>query len=759
MAEDDSYRPKLLFLENTGSRAFYTNAATTDTSVLEGSLVGGGYGPDQARFEEAAMQECVATLPTPGVEIPSPEEVGDDPSNQPYQAAFQACPDVDLLQAWLEAAGEDLDYGTLAAAIDGLELVVPGDPDTRTYGPAPPATANPAAYLFAWDESIQEYVLQTSDRASTRAGYGGCLTANSVRLLHGHEGEAMGKIGSKDPAYADAYVDVDEWRDEPVRHRYVHGGFTGTDARFSMYFPPAERYEGRFFQPVLPMSGIETAASLGVLYGIAGSVGFAADSGAYLVESNLGRLNPFPGDDWTVAGYRASAAVARYSRGLAADMYGDHRPYGYVFGGSGGALKTVSCFENVPDVWDGAVPFVMASSVAMPNVFSAQAHAMRLLWDRFPAIVDALEPGGSGDMYAGLTAEQRAALAEVTRMGFPPRAWFDVERLARGYTAVWSTLADNLLRLDPTYFEDFWTVPGYLGAHPPASLEQARIQHKTTVTGVVFAEEAAALGLPHADGDGPGHPHRRHPGGGPAGGGARGQPDGRHAADRRRPGGRPGDAHRRRAGRAGAHRRGRGPLRGRGRAGRGPRGGGRQLGVPGLPDLPPPPGRPRLPRLGPVHRGRPPDLPAAAERDRPVLRPPGLGLDQDRPVRREDDRGPDPDGRGRVPVAGRLVPRQGRGGARRRVARRPLPALVRRPRHAHRRRPAARDGHARHVAGPQDPHGQLPGRAAAGAARRRRLGRAWPGSAGEHRASTWSAARCACRRPPRPAGASRPWST
>ena len=305
-----------------------------------------------------------------------------------------------------------------------------------------------------------------------------------------------GPIGSKDPAYADAYVDVDEWRDEPVRHRYVHGGFTGTDARFSMYFPPAERYEGRFFQPVLPMSGIETAASLGVLYGIAGSVGFAADSGAYLVESNLGRLNPFPGDDWTVAGYRASAAVARYSRGLAADMYGDHRPYGYVFGGSGGALKTVSCFENVPDVWDGAVPFVMASSVAMPNVFSAQAHAMRLLWDRFPAIVDALEPGGSGDMYAGLTAEQRAALAEVTRMGFPPRAWFDVERLARGYTAVWSTLADNLLRLDPSYFEDFWTVPGYLGAHPPASLEQARIQHKTTVTGVVFAEEAAALGLP-----------------------------------------------------------------------------------------------------------------------------------------------------------------------------------------------------------------------------------------------------------------------
>ena len=29
------------------------------------------------------------------------------------------------------------------------------------------------------------------------------------------------------------YLDVDEWRDVPVRHRYVHGGFAGTETRFS----------------------------------------------------------------------------------------------------------------------------------------------------------------------------------------------------------------------------------------------------------------------------------------------------------------------------------------------------------------------------------------------------------------------------------------------------------------------------------------------------------------------------------------------
>ena len=160
MAANDSYRPKLLFLEQTGARAFYTNAATTDTSVLEGSLLGGGYGPDQARFDEPTMQACIQVLSDAGLETPTPEESGDDPSNQPYQAAFQACPDVALLQAWLTAAGEDLNYGTLTNAIDGLEVSIPGDPDARTYGPPPDTDGNPTAYLYTWDEGAHDVVLQ-----------------------------------------------------------------------------------------------------------------------------------------------------------------------------------------------------------------------------------------------------------------------------------------------------------------------------------------------------------------------------------------------------------------------------------------------------------------------------------------------------------------------------------------------------------------------------------------------------------------------
>ncbi len=157
---DNPYRPQLLFLDTNAPRAFFTNAATTDTSILEGSLTGGGYGPDQARFDEATMQECIQTLADAGLETPAPSEVGDDPSNQPYQAAFQACPDVYLLRALLEAAGEDLNYGTLEAAIDGLELALPGDPEPLTFGPPPDADGNPTAYLFEWDEEAGNLVPQ-----------------------------------------------------------------------------------------------------------------------------------------------------------------------------------------------------------------------------------------------------------------------------------------------------------------------------------------------------------------------------------------------------------------------------------------------------------------------------------------------------------------------------------------------------------------------------------------------------------------------
>ncbi len=300
--------------------------------------------------------------------------------------------------------------------------------------------------------------------------------------------------GSSDPLFSQPYMDIDEWRDEPVRHRYVHGGFKGTQARFSFYFPPKEQYENRFFQYIMPMSGNENLAQAPDYPDPSYSLGFVFESGGYFVESNLGRLDMFPGDDPTIAGYRTSAAVAKYSRVLASEMYGPQRPYGYAWGGSGGAYKTMSCIENTVGIWDGVVPFIHGTPMSMLNNFTIQAHAMRILKDKMPTIVDATEPGGSGDMYAGLNEEEREALTEVTKMGFPPQAWFNYQRIAFGYTGVLTTLLDQTIEWDPTYFEDFWKEPGYLGADPPQSLLVARIKHETTISKLIMPDDIRKMG-------------------------------------------------------------------------------------------------------------------------------------------------------------------------------------------------------------------------------------------------------------------------
>jgi hypothetical protein len=53
-----------------------------------------------------------------------------------------------------------------------------------------------------------------------------------------------------DPFFGSAYVDLDEPRDAPTPHRYVHGGFEGTDTRFAFSFPTDGSYRGRILQPL-----------------------------------------------------------------------------------------------------------------------------------------------------------------------------------------------------------------------------------------------------------------------------------------------------------------------------------------------------------------------------------------------------------------------------------------------------------------------------------------------------------------------------
>lgn len=299
-----------------------------------------------------------------------------------------------------------------------------------------------------------------------------------------------------DPLFAEPYVDIDEWRDAPVRHRYVHGGFKGTDTRFSFYLPPKGQYQGRFFQHITPAPDSENLAPL-VPAGEFNKIGSAFASGAYFIETNGGgKIDMTKGSlalaDSTITAYRANAAAAAYSRKIALEMYGGKRPYGYAYGGSGGAYRTIGSIENTHGVWDGVVPYVPGSYMAIPNMFTVRMQALRVLRDKFPQIVDAMEPGGSGNPYAGLSEREAAVLREVEQMGFPMKTWFGYKTMGlHGFAALYG----GVVAADPTYFTDFWTKPGYLGKDHPEYFTQDRIQFSGTVAEVITARQAAERGL------------------------------------------------------------------------------------------------------------------------------------------------------------------------------------------------------------------------------------------------------------------------
>ena len=289
---------------------------------------------------------------------------------------------------------------------------------------------------------------------------------------------------SIDPLLTEPYIDVNELRDKPEPHRYVHGGFKGTGARFSFYFPPAERYQGRFHHNTYPLAVSEDIGPFPIAFAVStGNLGFTLDSGAYYVQTNMG--GAFRQGDPTIAAYRVNAAAAKFSRTVASEIYGRaHHPFGYLYGGSGGAYQTIGGAEHTSGVWDGFMPFVLGSNNAVPSLWSVRLNALRILRKRnkFPSVMDAINPGGSGDLYTGLNEEERTAVKEAALMGYPPRGWYNHESLHNGY---FSDVFGILPAIDPTYEEDFWTKPGYLGSEPNASIRADRFRFETTIARVI----------------------------------------------------------------------------------------------------------------------------------------------------------------------------------------------------------------------------------------------------------------------------------
>lgn len=291
-----------------------------------------------------------------------------------------------------------------------------------------------------------------------------------------------------DPAFQDAYIDAEEWREREcskgrkIPYLYVHGGFREKGVKFVFCFPEKESFRGRFYQYLSPFPGPdEEVASLNKT-GEDDQIAFCLENGAYFVESNMGSKQMFGGSSEPHLVWKASAAVAEYSRIKAMELYGCGRPYGYVHGGSGGAYKTLACIENT-NAWDGAVPYVIGCPVSLPNTITLHAQGQRTLRRVFAKIVDALDAGGSGNMYEGLTEEETFMLREITAMGFPPQAWFlEAEGMINDGSL--PVQIPHVKSGDPEFFEDFWKIPGYLGTDPSGMAVKDRLQFDGKVKSV-----------------------------------------------------------------------------------------------------------------------------------------------------------------------------------------------------------------------------------------------------------------------------------
>ena len=303
----------------------------------------------------------------------------------------------------------------------------------------------------------------------------------------------------KDPVYSRPVIDCREKRTrkvegscfpEEISYLYLHGKFEGTNVKFLFCFPEKEQYQGRFFQHLSPFPGPDEELAALEKTGEDDMIAFALTHGGAYVESNMGSGAVFGSENDPTIFYKSSAAVAEYCRQAAKELFGEHRVFGYVFGGSGGGYKTMSCIENT-NAFDGAVPFVIGSPMSLPNCLTVYTNAGRLLRRVCTRISDALEPGGSGDIYEGLNDEEKAALRELVLMGFPPRLCSSLAGTDDGALPV---LAPTVKMMDPTYFTDFWTKPGYLGAEEGSNARRDRIYMRTKIVraGLAGAENAVS---------------------------------------------------------------------------------------------------------------------------------------------------------------------------------------------------------------------------------------------------------------------------
>ena len=305
-----------------------------------------------------------------------------------------------------------------------------------------------------------------------------------------------------DTYFGRPYIDRDEFRQEPVPHRNIHGGFENTDTRFTFYFPDKAGWKTRMYHPIEGGHAGHEDFFGGVAGELSGGLTMVSRLGGYMVESNSGHIgddiDPRGGNDPTLYGHRAQVETARFSKHVCAQVYGEPPRFSYVWGGSGGGRRSPLCLEYGEGVYDGALPYMGGGNIEpwgttsrvrsdQPIAFGAMFNVQRLLGDKLSGVIDAMRPGG-GDPYEGLTSHQREELAALYRLGFPRGDEFMISQ-PMGQMWLWTSIADMLQQEDAEYFHDFWTKPGYVGHDNRELVEDDLIDYRGKIARVITGRQ------------------------------------------------------------------------------------------------------------------------------------------------------------------------------------------------------------------------------------------------------------------------------
>ncbi|KAL2841104.1 hypothetical protein BJX68DRAFT_278828 [Aspergillus pseudodeflectus] len=324
-----------------------------------------------------------------------------------------------------------------------------------------------------------------------------------------------------DPLYTTPVITSRSDFSFPIPHHRVSGYFNDTSVDFNIYLPITTNnntnsntntntntntiWPTRFFQLVYPLQN-STAEDEAIAFG--------ADSNAYTVRVAAG------------IGYRGDAAVAKLSKRIACEYYtsnssnhndivttGDETEednscaiHGYIYGGSGGSLQTIGAIENTEGVWDGAIALIQAIPISNLNNWAIRALAGLVLDGKSAALVDSVQPGGSGDPLtdAELDLEdfERDVFEEASALGVPLRAWEDFDGVARNRTKLYEVLRTLVVRpvkqADPTFVDDFWGRKGYLGTEESGLGEFFRgslVEYNDTVQEVVLGADGVPTSI------------------------------------------------------------------------------------------------------------------------------------------------------------------------------------------------------------------------------------------------------------------------